>query len=112
MIYQKSFCLHIHKKTLDFTNGDYNKVNSLFSNNFIYLRNTHIGGIKFIYETKKTRFTTGTNARQVYASNDNIDTKKNISQTVNNILPFFKKNLLTRLKDIGIITQREFEKNL
>ncbi len=76
------------KNTLNFQNGDYTIRDSVLSNNFDNTRNTYRAGFKFIYETKKTRFTTGTRVREVLVDNHNKITDQTIKQDVINILPF------------------------
>jgi len=76
------------KKTLNYFNGDYTIKDSVLSNSFQNTRNTYRGGLKFIYETKKIRFSTGTRVRNVLVDNYNVVTAFTIRQDVKNILPY------------------------
>ncbi len=76
------------KKTLNYFNGDYTVKDSVLSNTFKNTRNTYRSGLKFIFETKKIRFSTGTRVRDVLVDNYNVGTTQTIKQDVKNILPY------------------------
>jgi len=76
------------KKAFNNIGGEYNELDSSLTNNFINVKYINRAGVKFIYEVKKTRFTIGTKARNVFVNNNNIFTDQNITQKFNNILPF------------------------
>jgi len=68
--------------------GEYNQLDSSFTNNFINQKQINRAGLKLIYEVKKMRFTIGTKARNVYVDNNNIFKARKTTQNFNNILPF------------------------
>jgi hypothetical protein len=76
------------KKAFNNIGGEYNELDSTFTNNFINQKQINRAGLKFIYEVKKMRFTIGTKARNVYVNNNNIFKNQHITQNFNNILPF------------------------
>ena len=76
------------KKALNNIGGEYNQLDSTFTNNFINLKQINRAGLKFIYEVKKMRFAIGTRARNVFVSNNNIFKNQQITQNFNNLLPF------------------------
>lgn len=76
------------KKTLNNSGGEYTLLDSLLTNNFNNTKQTHRGGIKFIYEVKKIRFTLGAKLRNVNVNNNNIFKQQIINQNFTNILPF------------------------
>jgi len=77
-----------NKKALNYFNGDYTLNDSVFSNNFDNLQLFNRGGIKFMYETKKTRFVTGTRAQQNEITNHNLINDKIIKYTGTALLPY------------------------
>ncbi|MFN8114576.1 MAG: outer membrane beta-barrel family protein [Bacteroidia bacterium] len=76
------------KKAFNNVGGEYNELDSTFTNNFLNKKQINRAGLKFIYEVKKMRFTIGTKARNVYVNNNNIFKNQHITQNFNNILPF------------------------
>ena len=76
------------KKSLNNIGGEYTKLDSTLTNNFINLKQTHRGGLKFIYEVKKIRFTVGSKVRNVLVNNNNIFKNQIVNQNFVNILPF------------------------
>ena len=76
------------KRALDYFNGDYNSENPTFTNEFENLRTINRFGTKLSYEVKKYSLSAGARVRQIYARNENKVTDQQISQTVNNILPY------------------------
>jgi hypothetical protein len=76
------------KKTFDKTNGTYSELNDTLTNSFETMRTINRGGVKLSYEVKKYAIFMGARARQVYANNHNLVSGQEISQTVNNILPY------------------------
>lgn len=76
------------KKSLNNVGGEYTQIDSSLTNNFINTKQINRGGLKFIYEIKKLRFTIGTKARNVFVHNSNLFTNQLITQNFNNILPF------------------------
>ena len=76
------------KKSLNNIGGEYSLLDSILTNNFINLKQTHRGGLKFIYEIKKIRFTFGSKVRNVLVNNNNIFKNQIINQNFVNILPF------------------------
>lgn len=77
-----------NKKALNYFNGDYTLNDSTFSNNFDNLQLFNRGGVKFIYETKKTRFVTGARAQQNEITNHNLINDKVIKYTGTTLLPY------------------------
>jgi hypothetical protein len=76
------------KKALNNVNGEYNQVDSTFTNNFINIKQINRAGLKFIYESKKMRVAIGSKVRNVYVNNNNIFKAQKVTQNFNNILPF------------------------
>lgn len=76
------------KKSLNNIGGEYSLLDSNLTNNFINTKQTHRGGLKFIYEVKKTRFTIGSKVRNVLVNNNNIFKNQIVNQNFVNILPF------------------------
>jgi hypothetical protein len=76
------------KKALNNIGGEYNVLDSTFTNNFINTKQINRAGLKFIYEVKKLRFSVGSKARNVMVDNNNIFKNQKITQNFNNILPF------------------------
>ncbi len=76
------------KRTKDFSGTAYDLENAALTNNFSNIRQIQRGGLKFIYDVKKFRFSVGSRYRQVMQSSLNVSTGKTLSQTVNNILPY------------------------
>lgn len=76
------------KNTLNFVNGDYTQMDSTLSNSFKNTRNTYRGGLRFVYDVKKQRFSIGTRVRKVLVDNESLTGAQNIHQDVNNVLPF------------------------
>ena len=76
------------KKSLNNIGGEYNLIDSSLTNNFVNKKQTNRGGLKFIYEVKKIRFTLGSKVRNVFVHNDNLFKKQIITQNFTNILPF------------------------
>ncbi len=76
------------KNTLNFLNGDYTQMDSTLSNSFSNTRNTYRGGLRFVYDVKKQRFSIGTRVRKVLVDNESLTGAQNIHQDVNNVLPF------------------------
>lgn len=76
------------KITKDFQNGDYSSINSNFTNNFKNERILNSAGAKFIYEVKKHGFNAGAKVRRVQFTNTNLITNKNLSYSIDNILPY------------------------
>ncbi len=76
------------KKAFNNVGGEYNALDSTFTNNFVNKKQINRAGLKFIYEVKKMRFTIGTKARNVYVNNNNIFKSQHITQNFNNVLPF------------------------
>ncbi|MDP2385224.1 MAG: outer membrane beta-barrel protein [Bacteroidota bacterium] len=77
-----------NKEAFNYVNSEYSERDSIFSNNFRNSRNTIRPGFKFIRETKKLRFVTGTRVRQVLVNNTNLITNNTIEQNVLSVLPF------------------------
>ncbi|MCW3083695.1 MAG: hypothetical protein JWP12_1061 [Bacteroidetes bacterium] len=76
------------KKSNNFANGDYTVVDPLYSNNFKNIQMLNKAGVKFIYETKKTRFALGTRAQQREMISYNILENQKFSQNGNSLLPY------------------------
>lgn len=76
------------KRTYNKNNGTYSELNDTLTNAFETVRTINRAGLKFIYEVKKYSVTLGARARQVYANNHNLVTDQELSQTVNNVLPY------------------------
>ena len=76
------------KKSLNNVGGEYNVLDSTYTNNFANIKHINRGGLKFIYEVKKLRFTLGTKVRNVFVNNDNLFLNTTIQQNFNNVLPF------------------------
>ncbi|HZG00447.1 MAG TPA: TonB-dependent receptor, partial [Chitinophagales bacterium] len=81
-----------NKQTQNFINGEYSELDPLFSNDFENEKTTHRLGGKFIYETKKTSFNTGSRYRTVSVLNTNRVTEQKITQHENDWLPFASYN--------------------
>ena len=76
------------KKSLNNVGGDYTVLDSIYTNNFVNIKQINRGGLKFIYEVKKLRFTVGTKVRHVFVNNNNLFLNTTIQQNFNNVLPF------------------------
>ena len=76
------------KKSLNNIGGEYTILDSVLTNNFINTKQTHRGGLKFIYEVKKIRFTIGSKVRNVLVNNNNIFKNQIVNQNFVNFLPF------------------------
>lgn len=68
--------------------GNYNKMDSLTSNDFKSLKYQNIGEIAAVYDYKKWKITFGSSIRNVIIDNDNLFTKANIHQDVTSALPY------------------------
>lgn len=77
-----------NKKSVNAIGGEYNILDSALTNNFLNRKTINRVGLKFIYESKKTRYTIGARARNIFVDNNNLFTRQNITQNFNNILPF------------------------
>ncbi len=73
--------------TYNFDGNDYSIFDSLQSNNFENVTYIHNGGVKFIYDVKKYRFSVGGNYRSIEQQNLNLSTNRTLSNTVGNFLP-------------------------
>lgn len=76
------------KKSQEFTNGEYDAVDSVLTNDFENVKMTNRLGLKFIHETKKQSFNFGARFRNVDIENRNLITNQLVKQSVNNVLPF------------------------
>lgn len=76
------------KKAFNNIGGEYNQLDSTLTNNFVNVKQINRGGLKFIYEVKKMRFTIGTKVRNVFVNNNNIFKNQHVTQNFNNVLPF------------------------
>jgi hypothetical protein len=76
------------KTANNYFNGEYFIYDSTLSNDFENVKMTNRGGMKFIFETKKVSFNVGARARNVSIVNTNLITKAEVTQSVNNILPY------------------------
>ncbi|MGZ3884560.1 MAG: outer membrane beta-barrel family protein, partial [Bacteroidia bacterium] len=75
------------KRTKDFSGTAYDIDNPTLTNNYNNLRQTHRGGLRFIYDVKKFRIAAGSKVRQVQQSSLNLTTNVKLSQIANAILP-------------------------
>lgn len=76
------------KRTKDYSGTAYDLENATLTNNFKNTRQTNRAGLKFIYEVKKYRVSIGSRVRQILLSSNNLSNKTNLSQKVDNLLPF------------------------
>ena len=76
------------KKSFNNVGGEYNALDSNYTNNFENIKQINRGGLKFIYEIKKLRFIAGTKVRNVFVNNHNVFLNTTIQQNFNNVLPF------------------------
>lgn len=76
------------KKALNYFNGEYSVNDSAFSNNFENTQMINKAGLKFTYETKKTRFAIGSRVQQREIISNNLITDQRFSQYGNSILPY------------------------
>ena len=76
------------KKSLNNIGGEYSLLDSNYTNNFANVKHINRGGLKFIYEVKKLRFSLGTKVRNVFVDNHNLFLNTTIQQNFNNVLPF------------------------
>ncbi len=76
------------KKSINNIGGEYILLDSTLTNNFVNTKQTHRGGLKFIYEVKKIRFTIGSKVRNVLVNNNNLFKNQTFSQNFVNFLPF------------------------
>lgn len=76
------------KQSLNNINGEYNQLDSNFTNHFINTKQINQGGLKFIYEVKKFRFIAGSKVRNVHVDNKNVFVNTTLIQNFNNVLPF------------------------
>lgn len=76
------------KRTKDYSGVAYDIENPLLTNNFKNTRQVNRGGLKFIYEVKKYRFSVGSRYRQIMMSSLNLTTNSNLSQRFENALPY------------------------
>jgi hypothetical protein len=76
------------KKSFNNVGGEYNLLDSNYTNNFENIKHINRGGLKFIYEIKKFRFIAGTKVRNVFVNNHNLFLNTTIQQNFNNVLPF------------------------
>ncbi len=77
-----------NKKALNFFNGEYSINDSAFSNNFDNTQLYNRAGLKFLYETKKIRFSIGARAQQNELTSLNLVNKIQTKFTGTAILPF------------------------
>lgn len=77
-----------NKKSLNNIGGEYTALDSTLTNNFLNKKQINRAGLKFIYETKKMRYTIGTRVRNVFVDNNNLFTNQRITQNFNNVLPY------------------------
>ncbi len=75
------------KTTFNNLNGEYEEIDSLFSNRFETQRQQHRAGAFLIYENAKARISFGTRVRTISIDNRNLFTDTLIEQGQNNILP-------------------------
>jgi len=68
--------------------GEYILIDSVLTNNFINSKQAYRGGLKFIYEIKKIKFTIGSKIRNVIVKNNNVFKSQIINQNFTNVLPF------------------------
>ncbi len=76
------------KKSFNNVAGEYNVLDSNYTNNFENIKQINRGGLKFIFEIKKLRFIAGTKMRNVFVNNHNVFLNTTIQQNFNNVLPF------------------------
>jgi hypothetical protein len=76
------------KKSFNNIGGEYNVLDSNYTNNFVNVKQINRGGLKFIYEIKKLKYVIGTKVRNVFVNNQNLFLNTSIQQNFNNILPF------------------------
>ena len=76
------------KKSMNNIGGEYSLLDSNYTNNFANIKQINRGGLKFIYEVKKLRFSLGTKVRNVFVDNHNLFLNSTIQQNFNNVLPF------------------------
>jgi hypothetical protein len=77
------------KLTYNPQNGEYNLLDSTYSNQFTNNRMLNRFGVYFIFETKKHRVRFGAAGRNVLMENHNTFTLQDIHQNISNILPSF-----------------------
>ncbi len=78
-----------NKETRDFnpTTGQFDLVNSTFSNNFENVRTQHRAGAKLWYESRKYTIVAGARVRNIDIQNRNKVTEDVINQNITNVLP-------------------------
>lgn len=76
------------KKSFNNVGGEYNLLDSNYTNNFVNVKQINRGGLKFIYEVKKLRFIMGSKVRNVFVNNHNLFLNTTVQQNFNNVLPF------------------------
>jgi len=77
-----------NKEALNYVNGEYSDKDSSFSNNFENSQMINKAGLKFTYETKKTRFAVGSRVQQREMISNNLITNQKFTQYGNSILPY------------------------
>ncbi len=77
-----------NKLSLNNIGGEYNVIDSNFTNNFINSKYINRAGLKFIYEVKKFRIIASTKVRNVFVNNVNLFANTQLTQNFNNIMPF------------------------
>lgn len=75
------------KSTFNPTNGVYEDLDSIYSNNFETVRQQHRAGAFLIYENAKFRVSAGTRVRTIAIDNRNMILDTLIKQDLNNFLP-------------------------